>query len=98
MREGLDFLASYSASNWHGDVVAVSNEIFLLTVVSKDLFLNVQPYLEHLASMIQFDLHIFLRCWLKFNYLSMILPTDPGKIPQTFPNPNKERHSCINCW
>ena len=29
---------------------------------------------------------------------SMILPTYPGKIPQTSPNPNKERKSFINCW
>ncbi len=30
--------------------------------------------------------------------LSMILPTYPGKIPQTSPNPQKERTSFINCW
>ena len=29
---------------------------------------------------------------------SMILPTYPGKIPQTFPKPHKERKSFINCW
>ena len=28
----------------------------------------------------------------------MILPTYPGKIPQTSPNPHKERNSFINCW
>ena len=31
-------------------------------------------------------------------YISMILPTYPGKIPQTSPKPNKERKSFINCW
>ena len=30
--------------------------------------------------------------------VSMILPTYPGKIPQTSPNPHKERNSLINCW
>ena len=30
--------------------------------------------------------------------LSMILPTYPGKIPQTSTNPHKERNSFINCW
>ncbi len=28
----------------------------------------------------------------------MILPTYPAKIPQTSPNPHKERNSFINCW
>ena len=31
-------------------------------------------------------------------HISMILPTYPGKIPQTSPNPHKERNSFINCW
>ncbi len=30
--------------------------------------------------------------------ISMILPTYPGKIPQTSPNPQKERNPFINCW
>ncbi len=30
--------------------------------------------------------------------LSMILPTYSGKIPQTSPNPHKERNSFRNCW
>ena len=29
---------------------------------------------------------------------SMILPTYPGKIPQTSPNPQKERNPFTNCW
>ena len=33
--------------------------------------------------------------WFKY---SMILPTYPGKIPQTSPDPHKERNSFINCW
>ncbi len=42
--------------------------------------------------------------WHPYSYLeissqmSMILPTYPGKIPQTSPNPHKERNSFINCW
>ena len=28
----------------------------------------------------------------------MVLPTYPGKVPQTSPKPHKERKSFINCW